>query len=84
MVYDDLSQDEGFREISIRDYAEKIRNNYPGGLKFNIDTVRIRLRRITNDQDARQILEVRTRKAITGALEGNEFSKSVRLVFLIG
>ena len=84
MVYDDLDPDGDFREITIREYAEKIRSNYPEGLKFRIDTTRIRLKKTTDEQESRQMIEVSTRKVMTGSTGGSEFSKSVRLVFIIG
>lgn len=84
LVYDDLNLLPGSEMISIRDYSEKIRNLFSGGLEIKMNPERVKIGKFIEEGRNRVLVEVILNKTIEGLREGVEYRHSRRMVFLIG
>lgn len=84
LVYDDLVRSIDPVQTSIRDYAGKILDEFPGGLDVRIDTSRLKVKYVRDEQQSRRMVEVKVNKKISGVSDGQDFTRTINQVFRIG
>ncbi len=83
-VYDDLDPKPIAHLISVREYGEKIKRLFPDGIICQIDLENMKLGKLPDIEGNRMVVEVKVRRILEGAIKGEKFRKSEKLIFQIG
>lgn len=82
-VYNDLEADPAEEQVPVRDYVNNLKQTFPDGLQYSINFDKIRIKNLPQEEEDRQMVEVRLRRSISGKKADLDYSRSDKLIFVI-